>query len=520
MADTTQEPARHAHAVRVGRDAAAAGWQPAGGAATPAAAPLHRAPPAMLARIPEALARAHRVLPWAVEDGTLVLAAAAPLAPPDLAALALRAQMPVRVRVVDDPEALDAAIAANYRHVVAVPAADPGAPDRAAQAVVDAVLAQAVQARASDIHWDPDADGLAVRFRIDGVLVPVARVPAAQAPAVTAFLKVLAGLDYSQRGRPLDGHITRTVGGTPVDFRFASIGTAQGADALVLRVLARDRAARTLDALGFPPDDTARIRRLVQARHGLVLAVGPTGAGKTTTLHAAVRELDATAQHIVTLEDPVEALLPGVTQIPVSSAGDGVSFAEGLRAVLRHDPDVIVVGEMRDPETVQIAVQAALSGHLVFSSLHAIDAVGAVYRLLDQGVAPYLLAAALTGVVAQRLVRRVCSGCAQTRAPEPDEAAVFRAWDVPVPAAVRRGAGCGLCAGTGYAGRIAVAEVLALTEALRALVAGRAAPDAFRAAAGAAGWAPMARAALAQAAAGATTVAEVRRVLAVAEADA
>jgi general secretion pathway protein E len=246
---------------------------------------------------------------------------------------------------------------------------------------------------------------------------------------------------------------------------------------------------------------------------------GTTGHGKTTTLLAAVGELDAVAQHIVTLEDPVEYRLPHVTQVPVVSDGPGVTFAQGLRAVLRQDPDVIVVGEMRDPETVAIALQAALSGHLVLSSIHAIDAVATCFRLLERGVEPYLLAAALTGVIAQRLVRRVCPACAVPQPVPPAEQAFLARWAPgrPVPATLPRGRGCNRCQNTGYQGRECLAEILPVTEAVRAAIAAGADAAALQAAATAAGLVPLAAAAADKVLAGRTTVAEAWRVLAATE---
>lgn len=521
-----REPARYQRAAQVGREMLEAGVQLTGssGAATSAPVPqgsaalrLHRAPPDILTKIPAALAADKQVLPWRVEDGTLVVAVAQPLTPPDIAALALRVGMPVRLWVVDDAEALAEAIDINYRHVVVMHESPGGAPDQTAVRLADAILTQALKVRASDIHLEPGPDGVLVRFRVDGVLAPAARVPASQGAGLVAYFKVLAGLDYSQRGRPLDGHITQRVGRQEVDLRFSSIGTAAGLDKIVLRVLERHRALLTLADLGFTGAGEQLFRRLLDAKQGVVVAAGPTGSGKTTTLNAAVLELDAVQQNIVTLEDPVEAILPQVTQIPVSSAGDGVSFAQGLRAVLRQDPDIIVVGEMRDPETIAIAVQAALSGHMVLSSLHAIDAPSTIYRLLDHGVEPYLLAAALTGVVAQRLLRLVCDHCADERLPTPVEAAVFANYGRAVPDRVRVGRGCNHCNNTGFAGREAVYEVLPLTEDLRGLVARQVAPQTLREAADATGFVPMVVSALDKAAAGRTTVTEIARVLATRE---
>ena len=523
MNETPREPARYQRAAQVGREVVEAGVQLTGsageatagsGAQGSAALRLHRAPPDILTKIPAALAADKQVLPWRVEDGTLVVAVARPLTPPDSAALALRVGMPIRMWVVEDPEALAEAIDINYRHVVALHESPGGGPDQTAVRLAAAILTQALKVRASDIHLEPGPDGLLVRFRVDGVLAPAARIPALQAAGLIAYLKVLAGLDYSQRGRPLDGHITHRVGRQEVDLRFASIGTAAGLDKIVLRVLERDRALRTLADLGFTAAGEQLFRRLLDAKQGVVVAAGPTGSGKTTTLHAAVLELDAVQQNIVTLEDPVEAILPQVTQIPVSSAGDVVSFAQGLRAILRQDPDVIVVGEMRDPETIAIALQAALSGHLVLSSLHAIDAPSTLYRLLDHGVEPYLLAAALTGVVAQRLLRLVCSHCAEERPLTAAEAAVFTHHGRAVPDRVRVGRGCNHCNNTGFAGREAVYEVLPLTEDLRGLVARQVPPQALREAAGTTGFVPMVVSALEKAAAGRTTVTEIARVLA------
>ena len=307
---------------------------------------------------------------------------------------------------------------------------------------VDRILRRAVAVGASDVHVEPQGDDVRVRYRIDGVLQTVGTLRGAQAQAVTSRVKVLAELDVAERRRPQDGRLQVEADGRAVDVRVSVVPVSTG-EKVVLRLLDRSALALDLDRLGFEPGDLARFREAIAAPYGIVLVTGPTGSGKTTTLYAALREIASDEVNVVTVEDPIEYELGRINQTQ-ARPDLGFGFAEALRAFLRQDPDVMMVGEIRDVETARVAVRSALTGHLVFSTLHTNDAASAVPRLADMGVEPYLLAASVRMVVAQRLVRVLCEACKRPAEPEGTYEAV----------------GCEDCQGTGYRGREAVYEVL------------------------------------------------------------
>jgi general secretion pathway protein E len=350
--------------------------------------------------------------------------------------------------------------------------------------LVNALLADAVRGGASDLHVEPYEHAVTVRVRVDGVLHDVLAPPARLAPAIASRVKVMASLDVAERRLPQDGRIAVRVGGREVDVRVSTVPTAFG-ERLVLRLLDRAQARFALDDLGMDAATAARLVPLLARTHGLLLVTGPTGSGKTTTLYAALRRIADGSRNVMTIEDPIEYQLPGIAQTQVHPR-IGLGFAAGLRAILRQDPDVILVGEIRDRETVEIALQAALTGHLVLATLHTNDAASAVTRLLDMGVEPYLIASSVLGVLAQRLVRRRCRDCG--------------------------GGGCAPCRTTGFRGRTGLHELLVVDDALRALVMARADASAVRRAALGAGMVPMRESGLAKARAGVTTEAEVLRV--------
>lgn len=384
--------------------------------------------------------------------------------------------------------------------------------------LVHSTIYDALKIGASDIHLECDAGCLRVQYRVDGVLMLMATVPGqAMADQVISRVKVMAELDIAERRVPQDGRFKVRVGERTVDFRVSVMPNMFGEDA-VLRLLDRqsitgDAAALTLDALGLAPGVMQQIRRLASRPHGMLLVTGPTGSGKTTTLYAAVSEIQTGRDKIITIEDPIEYRLARVLQIPVNEK-KGLTFARGLRSILRHDPDKIMVGEIRDSETAQIAVQAALTGHLVFTTVHANSAFDVLGRFLHMDVDAYSVAAALNGIVAQRLLRLSCPHCAQPAAADPDDLDALGL----APAEVQgwrllAGSGCRHCRGTGYRGRKAVAEVLVLDDGLRDLIASRATASALKDAARAAGTVPVQAAALACVRTGETTLAEVRRVV-------
>lgn len=341
---------------------------------------------------------------------------------------------------------------------------------------VNLLVRDAFDAGASDIHLEATRTGLSARFRLDGILVPAPEAPAALHHAIVSRVKLLAELDIAERRRPQDGRIRVRLESRELDLRVSTVPTMYG-ESVVLRLLDRGGRPVGLADLGMQSGTLAAVERVARKPHGMLLVTGPTGSGKTTTLYAALRSREAQAEKLITVEDPIEYQLPGVTQVPVHREA-GVSFAQALRSILRQDPDVLMIGEMRDPETAGLAVQAAMTGHLVFSTLHTNDALGAIPRLIDLGVPGYLVAATLEAVLAQRLVRRVCESCAEEYEPSVDEcstlevatSSVTASSDATSPSAsitLVRGHGCDRCRGTGYRGRVGIFELVLVNDALR-----------------------------------------------------
>lgn len=375
---------------------------------------------------------------------------------------------------------------------------------------VNLLVRDAYDAGASDLHLTATRSGLSVRMRLDGVLTPAADPPAGLHGAVVSRLKLLAELDIAEKRKPQDGRIRVRLEQRELDLRVSTVPTLFG-EQLVLRLLDRGGRPVRLDELGMPPQVLEPMRRLARKPHGMILVTGPTGSGKTTTLYAALGLRDAARENIVTVEDPIEYQLPGIAQVPVHRTA-GVTFASALRSILRQDPDVVMLGEMRDPETAETSIQAAMTGHLVFSTLHTNDALGAIPRLLDLGIPEYLVASTVDAVVAQRLVRRVCDRCVEPYTPDP--AGVARlVGDGPRPARFVHGAGCPACRGTGYRGRLGVFELLVFEDELRAAITRRAPRDEIARAARDSGWVSMTVDAWDKIVDGQTTVEEVLRVV-------
>jgi type IV pilus assembly protein PilB len=333
---------------------------------------------------------------------------------------------------------------------------------------VDRLLSRAAGTGASDIHLERMPDCLRVRFRVDGTFQDVGSVSTAVAPAICARLKVLAGMDIAEHRLPQDGRLTVTIGTRRLDFRASTYPTIHG-EKVVLRMLDQGALPLELSALGMRSPLLEDFRETIRRPEGLVLITGPTGSGKTSTLYAALRELIDTGKNIITIENPVEYELPGINQGQINEKA-GFTFAKGLRALLRQDPDIIMVGEIRDTETLNTAIEASLTGHLVFATLHTNSAIGTITRLLDMGIEPYFLASAVQAIVAQRLVRRICPHC-QTEQATP--AGVRHLFGDSVPPTLRRGAGCTECRGTGFAGRIGIYEMLRMTADVREVVLSR-----------------------------------------------
>jgi general secretion pathway protein E len=387
--------------------------------------------------------------------------------------------------------------------------------------LVHSTLYDALKAGVSDIHLETGADALVIKYRIDGVLSQVGGVPGLDtAEQVISRIKVMSELDIGERRIPQDGRFRISTRGRQIDFRVSIMPSIHGEDA-VLRILDKQALSDQvkglrLDYLGFEAGIMRTVRRLCTEPYGMILVTGPTGSGKTTTLYAAISEINHGHDKIITIEDPVEYQLPGVLQIPVNEK-KGLTFARGLRSILRHDPDKIMVGEIRDPETAQIAVQAALTGHLVFTTVHANNVFDVLGRFTHMGIDPYSFVAALNGILAQRLVRVICPQCAADYAPAQSELAESRLTAQTCAGfKFRAGAGCGHCRGSGYKGRKAIAELLIFTDEMRELIAGRAPIREIKTAAAAQGTRFLREAAVDLVREGVTTLEEINRVTLVA----
>jgi len=334
--------------------------------------------------------------------------------------------------------------------------------------LVNVIIANAIAERASDIHVEPFESELRLKYRIDGQLQEMPPPPKQFQSAVVSRIKIMAGMDIAERYLPQDGQIRVNVNSTRVDIRVSTVPTVYG-ESVVLRLLNKDRSLLKLERLGLPAATHARLGKLLGRPYGIILVCGPTGSGKTTTLYSAMLEIYTPAKKIITIEDPVEYQIQGINQIPVRPKR-GLTFASGLRSILRQDPDIIMVGEIRDRETADIAIRAALTGHLVFSTLHTNDAPGAVTRLLDMGVEPFLIASSVQAVLGQRLVRRLCPACRQAVAPDPILKEQFGVETLPEKVFEAKAKGCEKCHGRGYHGRIGVFELLTISEELHNLV--------------------------------------------------
>jgi general secretion pathway protein E len=374
---------------------------------------------------------------------------------------------------------------------------------------VNLLISRAVEQRASDIHIEPFENELKVRYRIDGVLHDVETPARRLQAAIVSRIKIMAKLNIAERRLPQDGRIKLRLMGREIDLRVSTLPTLYG-ESVVLRILDRSSIVVNLGSLGFPPETLGQFEKLITRPYGMILVTGPTGSGKTTTLYGALDKINSPDKKIITIEDPVEYQLFGVNQIHVKPS-IGLTFANGLRSIVRQDPDVIMVGEIRDAETAEIAIQAALTGHLVFSTLHTNDAAGAVSRLLEMGVEDYLLASSLLGVLAQRLVRRVCKRCAR---PAELGAEAMRELQGAngAPVTVLEGGGCEECSQTGYRGRSGIYELLLVTDAIRGLILKRSSADIVKDAAVQQGMRTLREDGWLKVRAGVTTVGEVVRV--------
>lgn len=407
------------------------------------------------------------------------------------------AEMKVREEEADEPQAS----VADMRNLVGPPVVR----------LVNALIARAITERASDIHIEPQQGRVRVRLRVDGILQELMTVPKDLQSAVISRIKVMADMDVAERRAPQDGRLTLIADPQEYDFRISTYPAVFGEN-VVIRILGKTAAEISLDKLGLEADVAEELTRMVKRPYGMILACGPTGAGKTTTLYAALNMINAVERHIITIEDPVEYQLPGIVQANVNKKA-GLTFARGLRTIVRQDPDVILVGEIRDSETAEIAVEAALTGHLVLSTLHANDAAGAVARLLDMQVEPFLVASSAIGLLAQRLVRTVCARCGCSFVPGDELLAQL---NLPVTASdlqgAMKGAGCEQCGRTGYKGRTGIYEVLRIDDDIRDAIIARSSAAAIREIAVRAGMRTLRDDALLKVKSGRTTIEEVIRV--------
>ena len=465
-----------------------------------------------------AFLRAHLVLPLAVDDGALVVATADPLHPFAAEALGQLTGRPVTCRIAARGEieaGIDRFYGSGRSDAALSNDADEDDLERLRDLVSDApviravnrLIADAVDQRASDIHLEPTEDRLAVRYRIDGVLVDQPALPPQMRAAMVSRIKVMAELNIAERRLPQDGRLRVAVRGHEIDLRVAIAPSIHG-QTVVLRILDKSGMALDFAALGFDPALAQRMQDTLARPHGIMLVTGPTGSGKTTTLYAALATINSGTRKILTVEDPIEYRLPGIVQTQVYPA-IGLDFAAALRSFLRQDPDVMMVGEIRDLETAQIAIQAALTGHGLLSTLHTNTAAGAITRLLDMAVEPFLLASTLNAVVAQRLVRRLCPHCKVRHTPGPGQRAAL---GCDADATFWRGAGCDQCGHSGFKGRIALVEFLEVDEGIAQLILERADAREIARRAGPQQLYTMMQDGLAKAAAGLTTVEEVLRV--------
>ena len=455
--------------------------------------------PEALDLIPDSLAREHFVIPMAIDEVGLHVAMADQPSPELISLLSEASGTPIRPMLAPLSE-VRRAIENNYRatgaldHLVQAFEAIEGTrrrttettpltPDVVAEdapvvQVVGRILTQAMRDRASDVHIEPSELGIRVRYRIDGALKEILTLPSSMGIGLISRIKIMAGMNIVERRRPQDGQLRTEIDGKEVDVRVATLATIWG-EKCVMRLLDRTRSVLRLSELGMPPEAAETYSNFVRAPFGMVLCAGPTGSGKTTTLYATLTEISDDTRNVMTIEDPVEYVFPSINQIQTNEQA-GLTFATGLRSILRQDPDVILVGEIRDVETARIAVQSALTGHLVLSSLHATDSVSALHRFLDMGIESFLVASSVIGIVGQRLVRRICPSCKTSYQPTDAERAFYEESGGPEKRDFVHGAGCNFCSGTGYQERIGVYELLRITPEIKRLVVGWATQDELR----------------------------------------
>lgn len=438
--------------------------------------------------VPEALARRHGALPIGFEGERLIVAISDPTNVIALDDLRTVSRRELRLMLAEQPSIRDAWVRigtldrkAESLLEEALPEEDEtevefdASQDAPIVRAINQIIAQAVQQRASDLHIEPQERDVRVRFRLDGVLHDIMRIPRSLHAGVTSRLKVMADLNIAERRIPQDGRMSMVVDGNSIDLRMATVPAVWGEE-VILRILDRSSSLLTLRDLGFVEDTLAVYEKAFRKPHGAILVVGPTGSGKSTTLYSTLSMVNEVSRKIITVEDPVEFRVAGISQIHVNPKA-GLSFATALRSILRSDPDVVMVGEIRDSETARIAIEAAMTGHLVFSTLHTNDAPSAVTRLVEMGVEPFLVASAVECVLAQRLARKLCERCKEAYTPTAEVLEDIGHADIEV---LYRAVGCNQCSGTGYRGRVALVELMIVTEQIERLTVERASADDVR----------------------------------------
>jgi type IV pilus assembly protein PilB len=486
---------------------------------------------ALLLQVPEPVARRHQVIPLRVRENRLTLGMVDPvdlIAADDVSRLTRMVVEPAVITLDDFQRAIGqyptaAGTMGEIIEQITVPAhggddepleqLQAVAQDAPVVRLVNLIIVQAVREGASDIHIEPQERRVRVRYRVDGNLYTMMTPPAHVHAALVSRLKIMANMNIAERRLPQDGRVDLKIENQDVRLRVSTVPTTYGETAVV-RILARSNAVVAIDRLGLRPDDARRFEGIVTRPHGIVLFTGPTGSGKTTSLYAVLSRLNRTEVNIVTIEDPVEYQLPGINQVQVNPKA-GLTFASGLRSFLRQDPDIIMVGEIRDEETARIAIHAALTGHLVLSTLHTNDAPSAVARLVDMGIEPFLVSSSVIGVVAQRLVRVLCQTCREPYVPDPGVVGMLGLTPAPgaAPPTFYRAGGCDLCNRSGYRGRTGLFEVMAVEDRVRELVARHAPASAIREAAVAAGMRTLQDDGVAKVLDGTTSLEELRRVV-------
>jgi type IV pilus assembly protein PilB len=451
----------------------------------------------VLALIPEQVVREHMAMPIRLDDDGLHVAVSDQPSVGVLALLSQSTDHPIRLVLAPESD-IQWAIDSSYRAIGGVETlvkayeAVEGSRKRAAESddtevvaddapivqVVARILTQAKRDRASDVHIEPSQDVVRVRFRIDGALKEVLMLPAAMGVGLVSRIKIMAGMNIVERRRPQDGQLTTQIDGKDTDVRVSTAATIWG-EKCVMRILDKNRSVLRLHDLGMPNDSHETFSKLVRAPFGMVLCAGPTGSGKTTTLYATLTEVADPTKNVMTIEDPVEFIFPSINQIQTNEQA-GLTFATGLKSILRQDPDVILVGEIRDVETARIAVQSALTGHLVLSSLHSTDSVSALHRFLDMGIESFLIASSVVAIVGQRLVRRICPSCKTSYTPTQEEMTFYEENGGPPKYDFCHGTGCNFCGHTGYQDRIGVYELLQMTPEIKRLIVGWATQDELR----------------------------------------